>query len=94
MQMGVQPQLPAVLRAPGGLRENRMAGRFVYESHDPKRQWCQSPVNELYEFDENGLTQRREASIHDGMIQQEGRKFRWELGARPLDSPGLTEMRF
>ncbi len=75
-----------------GFKENRMAVRFVYESHDAAGQWWRSFGNELWEFDENGLMQRREASINDLQIAESERKFRWELGPRPDGHPGLTEM--
>ena len=77
-----------------GFRGNRMAVRFVYESHDVHGQWWRSFGNELWEFDENGLMQRREASINDLKISEAERRFRWESGPRPLDWPGLTEMGF
>jgi nuclear transport factor 2 (NTF2) superfamily protein len=75
-----------------GFRENRIVVRFVYESHDADGQWWRSFGNELWEFDENGLMRRREASINDLAIRDEERKFRWELGVRPLDHAGLTEL--
>jgi nuclear transport factor 2 (NTF2) superfamily protein len=77
-----------------GFRENRMAVRFVYECHDANGQWWRSFGNELWEFDENGLMRRREASINDLQISEAERRFRWELGARPQDWPGLSEMGF
>ncbi len=77
-----------------GFKENRMAVRFVYESHDAAGQWWRSFGNELWEFDENGLMRRREASINDMKIEESERKFRWELGRRPDDHLGLTEMSF
>jgi uncharacterized protein len=33
--------------------------------------------NELWEFDENGLMKRRDASINDYKIDESERKFRW-----------------
>ena len=48
-----------------GFGENRIAVRFQYESHDAEGQWWRSYGNELWEFDENGLMRRREASIND-----------------------------
>ena len=33
--------------------------------------------NEHWEFDENGLMQRRDASINDYKIDESERKFRW-----------------
>ena len=77
-----------------GFSENRIAVRFVYESHDMTGQWWRSFGNELWEFDENGLMQRREASINDVVIEEAERKFRWELGVRPVNWPGLKEMEF
>jgi nuclear transport factor 2 (NTF2) superfamily protein len=75
-----------------GFRENRMAVRFLYESHDATGQWWRSFGNELWEFDEHGLMRRREASINDMKIEESERRFHWELGPRPEDHPGLTEM--
>jgi len=75
-----------------GFRENRMAVRFVYESHDASGQWWRSFGNELWEFDEQGLMRRREASINDLAIPEADRKFLWPSGPRPTDHPGLTDM--
>ncbi len=75
-----------------GFRENRMAVRFVYESHDAAGQWWRSFGNELWEFDEHGLMRRREASINDVAIAEQERKLRWDLGTRPGDFSGLTEL--
>ena len=35
---------------------------------------------------------RRHASINDVPIDETERKFRWDLGPRPLDHPGLSEL--
>ncbi len=51
--------------------------RFEYESHDEGGQWWRSHGNELWEFDENGLMKRRDASINDYEIDESERKFRW-----------------
>ena len=77
-----------------GFKENRMAVRFVYESHDAQGQWWRSFGNELWEFDENGLMRRREASINDMKIEAADRRLTWELGTRPTEWPSLTEMGF
>lgn len=58
-----------------GFRENRMAIRFEYEWHDETGQWFRSYGNELWEFDENGLMQKRFASINDLSIDEKNRKF-------------------
>jgi len=75
-----------------GFRENRMAVRFVYESHDPGGQWFRSFGVELWEFDPEGLMRRRNASINDLPISQADRRFFWPLGPRPQDHPGLSEL--
>jgi uncharacterized protein len=60
---------------------NRIAVRFEYEFHDDSGQWFRAYGNENWEFDANGLMQRRFASINDLPIQETDRKFRWERKA-------------
>ena len=72
--------------------EHRIAVRFQYEWHDDSGNWYRSHGNEQWEFDEHGLMKRREASINDVLIAEAERKFRWPLGPRPADHPGLTEL--
>ena len=72
--------------------ENRIAVRFAYEWHDDSGQWYRSHGNEQWEFDAEGLMQRREASINDVRIVESDRKFKWPLGRRPDDHPGLSEL--
>jgi nuclear transport factor 2 (NTF2) superfamily protein len=72
--------------------DNRIAVRFQYEWHDAGGAWFRSYGNEQWEFDAHGLMRRREASINDLQIAEGERKLRWELGPRPVDWPGLTEM--
>ncbi|MFO7276941.1 MAG: nuclear transport factor 2 family protein [Pseudomonadota bacterium] len=71
---------------------NRIAVRFAYEWHDDSGNWFRSYGNENWEFDENGLMRRRYASINDLPIKESERKFRWPLGRRPDDHPGLSEL--
>jgi nuclear transport factor 2 (NTF2) superfamily protein len=71
---------------------NRIAVRFAYEWHDDSGNWVRSYGNENWEFDENGLMTLRHASINDLPIKEEERKFRWPLGRRPDDHPGLSEL--
>ena len=67
-----------------------IAVRFQYEWHDDAGQWFRSYGNEQWEFDENGLMRRREASINDVQIVEDERRFRWAApGPRPADHPGL-----
>lgn len=71
---------------------NRIAVRFAYEWHDDSGQWFRSYGNENWEFDERGLMRQRHASINDLPIVEGARKFRWLLGRRPDDHPGLSEL--
>jgi nuclear transport factor 2 (NTF2) superfamily protein len=75
-----------------GFRENRMAVRFAYECHDDSGNWFRSYGNELWEFDEHGLMRRRMASINDLPIAEPQRLYRWPLGRRPDDHPGLSDL--
>jgi nuclear transport factor 2 (NTF2) superfamily protein len=65
--------------------DNRIAVRYQYESHDGKGQWYRSYGNELWEFDDDGLMRRREASINDVPIKESDRRI---LGPRPEAEKG------
>lgn len=67
--------------------DNRIAVRFQYESHDPNGNWFRSYGNELWEFNQEGLLARREASINDVPIQESDRRI---FGPRPEAERGLT----
>ena len=71
---------------------DRIAVRFCYESHDASGQWYRSYGNENWEFDESGLMKRRHASINDLAIGEADRLFRWPIGRRPGDHPGLSAL--
>lgn len=71
---------------------NRIAVRFAYEWHDDNGQWFRSYGNENWEFDDNGLMQKRYASINDLAIHESERKFHWPQGRRPDDHPGLSNL--
>lgn len=75
-----------------GTRENRMAVRFVYEWRNDSGQWFRSHGNEVLEFNERGLIQRRYASINDLPIPAEQRLFQWPLERRPDNHLGLTDL--
>ncbi|MBV5261504.1 nuclear transport factor 2 family protein [Synechococcus moorigangaii CMS01] len=70
--------------------DDRISVRFQYEWQDDAGQWYRAYGNENWEFAENGLMRRREASINDKPIAESERRFFWEApGDRPLDHPGL-----
>ncbi|WP_262732937.1 nuclear transport factor 2 family protein [Gaetbulibacter sp. NE] len=58
-----------------GFKNNRMAVRFEYEFQDNNDQWYRAYGNELWEFDENGLMQKRYASINDLKIKESDRRL-------------------
>jgi nuclear transport factor 2 (NTF2) superfamily protein len=70
----------------------RIAVRFAYEWRDDSGSWFRSYGNENWEFDAQGLMQRRIASINDLPIKETDRKFHWPSGRRPDDHPGLSEL--
>jgi nuclear transport factor 2 (NTF2) superfamily protein len=70
----------------------RIAVRFAYEWRDGTGNWFRSYGNENWEFDANGLMQRRYASINDLPIKESDRKFFWPLGRRPDEHPGLSDL--
>jgi uncharacterized protein len=70
--------------------DNRIGVRFQYEWHDEDGEWYRSYGNELWEFSDEGLMRRREASINDISIREVDRRFLWNApGHRPEDHPGL-----
>ena len=73
-------------------RENRIAVRFAYEWHDDSSNWFRSYGNENWEFNADGLMQRRIASINDLPITENERKYHWPLGRRPDDHPSLSDL--
>lgn len=68
-----------------GFRGNRIAVRFQYEWHDDTGQWWRSYGNELWEFEPNGLMNRREASTNDLPITANERRI---FGPRPTAEHG------
>ena len=67
--------------------DRRIGVRFQYEWHDSTGQWYRSYGNELWEFTDNGLMRRREASINDVPIAAADRRFvgpSWQEGDLPL----------
>ena len=55
--------------------DNRIAVRFEYEYRDKNGQWFRAYGNENWEFDENGLMNKRYASINDLKIKEKERKL-------------------
>jgi hypothetical protein len=72
--------------------DNRIAVRFAYEWHDDSNNWFRSYGNENWEFDDRGLMAYRHASINDLPIREADRLYRWPLGRRPDDHPGLSDL--
>ncbi|MEV8362210.1 nuclear transport factor 2 family protein [Streptomyces niveus] len=64
---------------------DRIAVRFQYECRDNTGRWWRGYGNELWEFDENGLMRRREASINDVRIEESERRI---TGPRPESEHG------
>ena len=73
-------------------QDSRIAVRFAYEWHDAHGRWFRSYGNENWDFAEDGRMRRRIASINDLAIVHDARLFRWPLGVRPADHPGLSEL--
>ena len=70
--------------------DNRIAVRFQYECRIAG-QWYRSYGNEQWEFAENGLMRRCEASVNDLAIAEGERRFLWDAPApRPQAYPGLA----
>lgn len=74
-------------------KDNRIAVRFAYESHDDSGSWYRSYGNENWEFDEHGLMRLRFASINDLPIKESDRKYHWDRSRpRPADHPNLSDL--
>lgn len=72
--------------------DRRISVRFQYEWVDAAEQWYRSYGNEQWEFDDDGLMRRRDASINDVRISPGERRFHWESGPRPETFPGLSAL--
>jgi nuclear transport factor 2 (NTF2) superfamily protein len=55
--------------------DNRIAVRFEYEYQNAEGHWFRAYGNENWEFDANGLMQKRYASINDLPIQESERRL-------------------
>jgi nuclear transport factor 2 (NTF2) superfamily protein len=72
--------------------DNRIAVRFAYEYRDDSGNWFRAYGNENWQFDADGLMERRIASINEHPISEQDRLFHWPLGPRPEGHAGLTEL--
>src|SRR5262249_17788864 len=54
---------------------DRIAVRFQYEWHDAEGRWWRPYGNENWEFDDQGLMRRREASINEVAIDESERRI-------------------
>ncbi|MDJ0514053.1 MAG: nuclear transport factor 2 family protein [Methyloceanibacter sp.] len=70
----------------------RIAVRFAYEAQDPNGKWFRAYGNENWQFAPDGLMAVRRASINDLYIAETDRLFRWPLGPRPEEHPGLSDL--
>jgi nuclear transport factor 2 (NTF2) superfamily protein len=61
---------------------NRISVRFEYEWHDPEGQYYRTHGNEHWEFDADGLMQRRDMSANDVPIAKRERRI--SPATRPL----------
>ncbi|OWY73106.1 DUF4440 domain-containing protein [cyanobacterium TDX16] len=61
---------------------NRISVRFEYEWQDEVGQWYRAHGNEQWEFDDDGLMRRRDASINDVQIEEHERRFREAIRAQ------------
>lgn len=73
---------------------NRIAVRYAYEYRDDSGQWHRAYGNENWKFADDGLMAHRHASINEHPITEAERRFRWPLGRRPDDHPGLSDFGF
>ena len=73
-------------------RNDRIAVRFAYEYHTDSGDWFRAYGNENWQFDGQGLMALRFASINEHPIMEPERRFRWSLGRRPDDHPGLSDL--
>jgi nuclear transport factor 2 (NTF2) superfamily protein len=71
---------------------DRIAVRFAYEWRDGDGRWFRAYGNENWAFAPDGRMRRRIASINDQPIAERERLFRWPLGPRPADHPGLGDL--
>jgi len=55
--------------------DNRISVRFEYEWHNDAGQWFRTHGNEQWEFDDDGLMSRRDASLNDYKIDENQRRI-------------------
>jgi len=55
--------------------DNKIAVRFEYEYKNAKGKWFRAYGNENWEFDQNGLMEKRYASINDIAINESDKKL-------------------
>ena len=58
--------------------DNRISVRFEYEWRDDTGQWFRAHGNEQWEFSDDGLMRRRDASINDVPIAEHERRYHGE----------------
>src|SRR5262249_54037574 len=82
-----------LVKDPWAFDRGRHPRRFPPASQYDAGQWSRSYGTELWEFDDDGLMRRREASINDVAIAASDRRFLWPApGPRPVDHPGIPDL--
>lgn len=71
---------------------DRVAVRFAYEYHDDAGQRFRTCDSENWQFNNDGLMERRFASITEHPIIESGRLVHRPLDRRPDSHAGLTEL--
>ena len=71
---------------------NRIAVRFAYEYKSDSGQWFRAYGNENWQFDPEGLMEKRIASINEHPIAEGHRKFTWDGDRRPDGFLSLSEL--
>lgn len=83
---------PSVIRLRFGRSSIESSQLTIWVSAKARCRWFRSYRNENWEFDDDGLMRRREASINDYVIDESEREFHFPLGPRTSGNPGLEEL--
>lgn len=73
---------------------NRIAAQYAYEYGNDSGPRSRAYGKSTWEYAENGLMRAYHASINEHPFSEGERQFRWPLGLRPDDDPGLSDFGF